>query len=52
VIGIIFAIGCKSPFLGFGFRWSGRKPTYTLSLFTQSNLRHPEPRRIGIRFRM
>src|SRR3974390_191176 len=34
--------GCKSPFEN-GFCLCGKKPTYTLSLFTQSKLRHPAP---------
>jgi Histidine kinase-, DNA gyrase B-, and HSP90-like ATPase len=38
-IGIIFAIGCRSPF-GTAFACQA-KPTYTLLLFTQSFLRHP-----------
>src|SRR5439155_16375053 len=45
LIGIIFAIGCRSPFPGIGLACQA-KPTYTLSLFTQSTLRHPRlPRR-------
>src|SRR6266487_2104093 len=41
VIGVTFAIGCKPPFPEeFGLRLPA-KPTYTLLLFTHTNLRHP-----------
>jgi len=42
LIGVTFASGCKAPFQD-RLSLVRPKPTYTLSLFTQSKLRHRSP---------